>query len=255
MVNDPLSTVDAEPKSMPTTVCVAIMDEDNWTSNTDIMVVADLRRRQLTWVPRDLWSERLGDRINTAFAAGQFLPALSELGFRCDGALCLRRGATIAALADVEIEVPVSLPLDFWYPLSPMQPIEGGRKKVSFRPPAERLSGERLHQWIGARYAVAGPSSDLHRLARQRVLLRALLEQRADFSAVLADRQLARIEGADPLPVLKQIDASWDMRVFNRVHDERIGERMILRKSSWPRHLYVIVRPLVSRTLRRLRRT
>ena len=247
--------VDVEPNLTATTVCVAIMDEDNWTSNTDIMVVADLRRRRLTWVPRDLWSDRLGDRINSAFAAGQLLPTLTELGFPCDGAICFRRGATIAALAGVEVDVPVKRPLDFWYPLSPLQPIEAGRKIISFRPPLERLSGERLHQWIGARYAVEGLSSDLHRLARQGVLLRALLEQKADFSTVLADAELVRIEGADPLPVLAQVDASWGLRVFSRVHDETIGERMILRKSSWPRHFYITARSLASRTLRGLRRT
>lgn len=186
MVNEPLSMVDAEAKMTAGTVCVAILDKDSWTSNTDVMEVADLRRGRLTWVPRDLWSERLGDRINTAFAAGQLLPTLAELGFRCNGSICFRRGATIAALADLEVKRP----LDFWYPLSPMQPIKAGRNKISFRPPLERLSGERLHQWIGARFAVEGPSSDLHRLARQGVLLRALIEQRADFSTVLADAEL-----------------------------------------------------------------
>lgn len=254
MVNDLLSMVDVEPNLTATTVCVAIMDEDNWTSNTDIMVVADLRRRRLTWVPRDLWSDRLGDRINTAFAAGQLLPTLAEIGFPCDGALCLRRGATIAALAGLEVVVPVSRALDFWYPLSPTQPIEAGRKQVSFRPPSERLSDERLHQWIGARYAVEGLSSDLHRLARQGVLLRALLKQKAEFAAALADPDLVRTEGADPLPLLARVDASWKMRVFSRVHDETIGERMILRKSTWPRYLYGTARSFASRLLRPLRR-
>jgi len=227
------------------------MDEDNWTSNTDVMVVANLRRRRLTWVPRDLWSDRLGNRINAAFAAGQLLPALAELGFPCEGALCLRRGATIAALAGINVEVPVRRPLDFWYPLTPMQRIEDGRKKVSFRPPSERLSGERLHQWIGARYAVTGPSSDLHRLARQGVLLRTLLLQGTDFSGMLADPHLVRTEGADPLPVLAQVTADWRMQVFSRVHGETIGRRKVLRKSTWPRHLLTNARSLAAKILRR----
>lgn len=242
--------VDVEAHVTATTVCVAIMDEDNWTSNTDVMVVADLHRRRLTWVPRDLWSERRGDRINTAFAAGQLLPTLAEVGFPCDGALCLRRGATTAALADLEVEVPVRRPLDFWYPLSPMERIEEGRKRVSFRPPSERLSGERLHQWIGARYSVDGLGSDLHRLARQGVLLEELLRQGADFSRLLANPELVRIEGADPLPVLAQVTADWQMRVFSRVHDETIGRRKVLRKSTWPRHLLTRARALTVRLLR-----
>lgn len=231
-------------------ICVAIMDEDNWTANTDVMVLADRRRRRLTWVPRDLWSDRLGNRINTAFAAGQLLPALGELGFRCDGALCLRRGATIAALAGLEVEVPVQRPLDFWYPLAPTQRIEDGRKQVSFRPPSERLSGERLHQWIGARYAVSGPSSDLHRLARQRVLLQALLRQGTDFSGVLADPDRIRIEGADPFPVLAQVRLDWRMQVFGRVHNDTIGGRKVLRRSSWPRHVLTRARSLAAKFLR-----
>jgi anionic cell wall polymer biosynthesis LytR-Cps2A-Psr (LCP) family protein len=242
--------VDVEAKVRATTVCVAIMDEDNWTSNTDVMVVVDLRRRRLTWVPRDLWSERRGDRINTAFAAGQLLPTLAELGFPCDGALCLRRGATIAALADVEVEVPVRRPLDFWYPLSPMERLRDGRKQISFRPPSERLSGERLHQWIGARYSLDGLGSDLHRLTRQAVLLEVLLRQRADFSRLLANPELVRMEGVDPLPVLVQVTADWQMRVFNRVHDETIGRRMVLRKSTWSHYLLTRARALAVRLLR-----
>ncbi|WFP61834.1 MULTISPECIES: hypothetical protein [unclassified Mesorhizobium] len=41
--------------SAVTAVVVAILDRDNWTANTDIIVVVDVARRRLTWVPRDLW--------------------------------------------------------------------------------------------------------------------------------------------------------------------------------------------------------
>ena len=233
-----------------TTVCVAIMDEDNWTSRTDVLVIVDARRRQLTWVPRDLWSSRIRLRINGAFAHGQLLPALAGLGFPCEGVLCLRRGATVAWLANVDVEVPVTRPLDFWYPLEPMQPIEEGRKQVSFRPPVERLSGERLHQWVGARYAVTGKGSDLFRCGRQGVLLRALLQQKADFSALLADPAMYRIEGADPLAVVAQVDASWTMRVFDRVHARTIRKKQVLKKSSWPRYYLTRLRTYLSHRLR-----
>lgn len=234
------------------TACVAIMDEDSWTSNTDVLVVVDARRRRLTWVPRDLWSELVGNRVNAAFAVGQLLPALADLGFRCESLLCLRRGATIAALSPVSIDVPVTRPLDFWYPLEPMGRIQNGRKLVSFRPPSERLSGERLHQWIGARYAVTGAGSDLHRLARQAILVRSLLRQGADFSAVLANPDLVTVEG-DPLHVLSQVRAGWQMRVFDRVRDETIGKRMVLRKCNWPEHLLLRAKVLAGRVRRRNR--
>ncbi|WP_027165626.1 hypothetical protein [Mesorhizobium sp. WSM3224] len=51
-------------------VVVAIGDRDNWDANTDIIVVADVSRRRLTWVPRDLWSPLISDRVNAAFAIG-----------------------------------------------------------------------------------------------------------------------------------------------------------------------------------------
>jgi len=227
------------------------MDEDNWTSCTDVLVVVDAGKRQLTWVPRDLWSNLIDRRINRAFSMGKLLPALAGLGFPCTGAICLRRGATVAWLADVDIDVPVPRPLDFWYPLEPMLPIEEGRKQVSFRPPRERLTGERLHQWVGARYAVTGRSSDLYRCVRQGVLLRELLRHKADFTTLLGDPDLYRIEGADPLPILAQVDAIWTMRVFDRVHDRTIRGAPVLVKSSWPRHLFSRIRDFASRLIHR----
>lgn len=49
-------------------VVAASLDRDNWDANTDIIVVVDVSRRRMTWVPRDLWSPLMGDRINAAFA-------------------------------------------------------------------------------------------------------------------------------------------------------------------------------------------
>ncbi|RVC75379.1 hypothetical protein EN745_27630 [Mesorhizobium sp. M4A.F.Ca.ET.022.05.2.1] len=75
-----------------------------------------------------------GDRINKAFAQGggaPLLKALAELGFRAGSVLCLRRAASEAALAGISVTVPVSEPLDFWYPLTPTCRIEDGRIEVS----------------------------------------------------------------------------------------------------------------------------
>jgi hypothetical protein len=173
-----------------TATVVAILDRDEWSANTDIIVVADDHRRRLTWVPRDLWSNRLHGRINRAVSRGgctELICALAEFGFVCDAGLVLRRSATEAALASVTVTVTVSRRLDFWYPLAPTLALEDGRKQISFSPPAELLSGERIHQWIGARKLVDGRGSDLSRLRRQHVFLRALLRQGFDFrSAIVA---------------------------------------------------------------------
>jgi len=229
-------------------VVVAILDRDDWSENTDVIVLVDTFRRRLTWVPRDLWSPMIGDRINKAFANGGgalLLKALAELGFRAGSVLCLRRAASEAALAGVSVTVPVSEPLDFWYPLSPTGRIEDGRIEVSFRPPRELLSGVRLHQWIGARTMVNGPGTDIHRLRRQQLLLHALIAQGFDFASALKNPDLVRITGPDPLPALSRVRGNWRMQVFDRVDDATIDGKMVLvpkRPKPWWR-----------RTLRRLR--
>ncbi|WP_167449293.1 hypothetical protein [Mesorhizobium hawassense] len=210
---------------------VAILDRDNWDANTDITVFVDVSRRRLTWVPRDLWSPLISDRVNAAFAmggGGLLLDALAELGFSAQSAICLRRGATEAALAGASVRVPVGEPLDFWYPLLPTSRIEDGRKLVSFRPPGETLSGERLHQWIGARTMVDGHGTDFHRMRRQIVFLRALIAQGFDFRSVLKDPALARIAGEDPLPMLARVTAGWRMQVHDWVDDAVLDGKMVL---------------------------
>ncbi|TPI72344.1 hypothetical protein [Mesorhizobium sp. B2-8-9] len=225
-------------------VVVAILDRDNWDANTDIIVVVDGARRRLTWVPRDLWSPLISDRINAAFAIGGgslLLDALAGLGFAAQSAICLRRGASEAALAGASVRVPIPAPLDFWYPLTPTSRIEDGRQQVSFRPPAETLMGARLHQWIGARTMVNGQGSDFHRMRRQIVFLRALIAQGFDFRLVLKDPALVWITGEDPLPLLARVSTSWRMLVHDWVDDAVIDGKMVLvprkPKPWWRRQL------------------
>ena len=239
-----------------TAVAVAILDRDSWDANTDIIVIADPERRQLTWVPRDLWSPGAKDRISRAFALGGgpvLIAALNELGFPCKGLLCLRRGATEAALSGLTVTVPVTEPLDFWYPLSPTAPIEEGRKAVSFKPPHEVLSGERLHQWIGARTMMHRAGSDLDRLARQQVLVRQMLAAGIDFRAVLADPERVQTVGEPALPVLSRIDPSWTMTTFDAVDYATIdGKRVLVRRADRKRpSLWQRVRAGVRRSKRR----
>ena len=219
---------------------VGILDRDRWSEDTDNIVIADPADKTLTWIPRDLWCPSLGDRINTAFHVGgiaRLVSALRELGFACDHGLVLRRSATERAAMSISVEVPVSEPVEFWYPLHPTQLLEDGQKVVSFRPPSERLESERIHQWVGARTGIAREGirlqdTDWHRMRRQQIFLRALLEQHFDFSTLVADKDLVRISGEDALRELASIDASWRMQSFEDTRDETIDGKVVLVKRS-----------------------
>lgn len=193
---------------------VALMDRPGWESNTDVIVVVRPRRRDLLWVPRDLWSERIGERINRAFAGGghdALLDALRGAGVRVGHGVCVPRELCEEVLDGIEVTVPVEEPLRYWYPLAPALPIEDGRKLVRFDPPSERLSGERLHQWLGARIAVGRPSSDLERIARQQVALRVALRQGLSLEAWVDRPSLS-----DPraLEELSAVTADWRLRTL-----------------------------------------
>ena len=90
------------------------------------------------------------------------------------------------------------------------------------------LSGERLHQWIGARTMVNRKGTDFHRMERQIVFLRALIAQGFDFRLVLKEPDLVRITGEDPLPLLARVTAGWRMQVHDWVDDAVIDGKMVL---------------------------
>jgi hypothetical protein len=206
-----------------------------WDGNTDVIVVVDPARRLLRWVPRDLWCAGLGDRINSAFWRGKhnaLIAALGEHEIASEHSICLRREATESASLHLTITVPVTARLDFWYPESPNSPIEEGRKQVTFLPPTELLAGERIHQWIGARYSLASDTTDFDRLRRQQTLLARLLETRWNFGVVLADTDLVDISSAEAIEELKQVDAAWQMGIFDDVIDATVDAKMVLLKRN-----------------------
>jgi glycosyltransferase involved in cell wall biosynthesis len=221
---------------------LSIMDRAEWGADTDNIVVADPAQRTLLWVPRDLWCEGFGDRINRAFANRRhdgLLWALAEHGITADHSLCIRREAVERALANLSISVPVTERLDFWYPVEPARPIEEGRKLVAFEPPNERLDGERIHQWIGARYEPDGRrpllhTSDYARMRRQQVLLRRLLEEGFEFMAVLADPQLVSASGPEAREELSLVDRSWRFSMLEDVRNAVRDDKMVLERTASP---------------------
>lgn len=205
---------------------VGIMDRAGFEANTDNLVLVDPDASRLLFVPRDLWCDTVADRINAAYGIGGhdlLGRALREHGLDATHSLVLSRTATEAALERVSVVVPVPARMVFNYPLTPTSRIEDGSKTVTFDPPAQVLKGERVHQWIGAR-----GGSDLHRIERQKVLVRRLLEQRVDWQACLADPAAVRLSSPDVLGELRQVRATWRFETFGPVHPVLIDGKQVL---------------------------
>lgn len=201
------------------------MDRSGFHARTDNLVLVEPERSTLTWIPRDLWCDTVPGRINWAFRRGGhelLVAGLREHGFEASNSLVLSREATEAALADVVVVVPVPCRMVFSYPLTPTVPIEEGRKEVVFNPPAEVLRGERIHQWVGAR------GTDLHRIERQKILVRRLLERRFDFRRVLARPDWFRLVGDDCLADLGQVRPTWRFETVSGLTPATIDGQMVL---------------------------
>ena len=220
-----------------TATVVGVMDRDDWGARTDNVVVVDGRRRRLVWVPRDLWSRAVGDRINEAFACGGhelLQAAVREHGFRADGSVVLLRSAVEQALDRASVTVPVERERRYWYPLAPTLRLEDGRKLVAFNPPRETLHGERIHQWLGARQSGGGPLGtlpDLDRIERQQVLVRALLRDGFRFNQALDDPALVSSSGPGAVGALGAVEATWAFDIYTRFRPATIDGKMVLLRS------------------------
>jgi glycosyltransferase involved in cell wall biosynthesis len=222
---------------------LSITDRDDWGACTDNVVVADAVERTLTWVPRDLWSDRHGKRINRVFAEHGhegLLQALVDHGIEAEHGVCIRRAATERAAERIAVEVPVDDRLELKYPLAPKRPIEEGSRTITFEPPAEQLQGERIHQWVGARYEANGHrapflwSHDFGRMRRQQVLVRRLLEDGFDFSELVADPELVSATGPEALEELSRVDESWSLELIEDVRGTVRDGQMVLEREPAP---------------------
>lgn len=217
-----------------TATVVGVMDSDSWAARTDNVVVVDAKRRRLVWVPRDLWSDDVGDRINEAFASGGhelLQAAVRAHGLRADSSVVLLRSGVERALDGLRVTVPVDRRRRYWYPLAPTLRIEDGRKLVAFDPPRETLSGERIHQWVGARRSADVPRPtlpDLDRIERQQVLVRTLLQDGFAFAKTLEDPALVSIAGSRALDVLGAVRTDWDFETYRRFQPVTIEGKMVL---------------------------
>lgn len=216
-------------------VVVCVTDRDAFDTNTDNIAIVDPSLRRILSVPRDLWDHRNGRRVNRAWAEGGF-PALQDslaaVGLHVDAGLNIRRSAVEAALDGVRVTVPVERPLVFLYPLAPQLPIEDGAKVVRFDPPSVELSGERIHQWLGARYSPRGPESDLGRIGRQQLLVRRLLEDGFDFRRLLADPDRISVSDSSVWQTLQSVDTTWSSAIVDGLIDRRIDGKAVLVRAT-----------------------
>jgi hypothetical protein len=212
---------------------VALMDRDTFAARTDVIVVVGTERRELLWVPRDLWCQTLRDRINVAWARAG-LPALTEAlaehDLVAEHGICLLPRAVGSALEAETILMPLAEPLEFWYPLAPHAPIEEGRKVIRFEPPLEELRGERIHQWLGARYRTSGAGSDLQRIERQKQLLALMLGDGFDFRRFLANEEDFRISDLAAFDDLRQVRPGWSMRTLDGLWPQMVEGKDVLRR-------------------------
>lgn len=210
---------------------LGVMDREGFDANTDNLVLIEPEHERLLWVPRDLWCPGLGDRVNTAYRIGgsnRLMAAVREHDLNPGHVVVLSRRATEAALEQVSVLVPVPARMTFAYPLTPTARIEDGSRDVTFEPPAVVLKGERVHQWIGAR-----GGSDLHRIERQKVLVRRLLEQRFNFRQALANPDAYACSNPAAFDDLARVRASWRFETLDVMEPAVIdGKQVLLRRNA-----------------------
>lgn len=215
------------------TTVVGVMDHDEWAAHTDILVVVDPSNERLLWVPRDLWCAHLGDRVNTAYKRGGHdvvIAALAEHGIHVNASVCLRRAAVERALAGIRITVPVAKRGEYWYPVPRFHPSGVCRRweLISFEPPEELLCDKRVHEWIGARYALGAGGTDFGRIERQKVLLRRLLDEGFEFAAATTDPDLVSVSAAAAFADLRQVRPTWRFETLDHLVFADIDGKSVL---------------------------
>jgi anionic cell wall polymer biosynthesis LytR-Cps2A-Psr (LCP) family protein len=205
---------------------------------TDNLVFINFKEKSITWIPRDLYSFYLKKRINFAFKKGGhvlLLRALKKLGFSAQYSMYIPLQTTQKVLSDVKITVPMPYVADYYYPLEVFQPIENGKKIISFQPPCEFLEGERIHQFLGARYRVNSTDyldfSDYERIMRQMLFIKQMLVEHFDFKLFLEYEY--SISHFKVLELLSLVDASYRLKLYRNCTSIRYSGQQVLVRNGW----------------------
>ena len=214
-------------------IVIAITDCNDWRGRTDNIVVVNSFSKILVWIPRDLWSNVVQFRINAAFSYGGhelLIKAVKEIGFLVKNSICVWPFAIAKILNKLEIKVPVRNKMAFYYPRKPFEK-GGGYELIYFNPPFEILSGERIHQWIGARFSAYKDKSfnDLDRIRRQRIFIQEMIKQKIDLSFNI-DEGVSSSDLNKCIDEIRQIDDTWKTAMFNSFEKRKINGAFVLVK-------------------------
>ena len=195
---------------------------------TDTMIVLsfDMHKRTLAMIaiPRDIWSETLKDKINSAYHYGEDLPA-GKAGKKEGGGIVLSRvivedvtGLPIhytmlidfsgfEDVIDLVSGVTVAVPQAFTDPDFPIagreEDVCGGDpqfrcryESVSFEQGLQEMSGERALMYVRSRHAEGEEGSDFARSRRQQDVMIALKEKLITPNVYLSPSRLRDIVNA-----------------------------------------------------------
>ena len=200
---------------MTDSIILGVMDRNSWDDRTDILILINPEKKIIEWIPRDLYSSIINDRINLAYAKGKgelLLKCLNDLNIFAKYCICvlpLCFDENIKKIDNIDVEVTNNM--SFYYPLHRHEEIEKGKKIINFNSPFENLKGDRFHEWIGARYRINNdskfkPYPDFDRIRRQQILLKCLLKIKYNF--IYSEDNVKGIND-EVLILLKKMDNTW----------------------------------------------
>ena len=99
------------------------MDRNFWTARTDIIVIVIVNEKDktLTWLPRDVYSEIIKDRINVAYRKGGgnlLVKCLQHVDYAVTYCICL-----LPCFIDDIIEKITHIDVPLYYPFHRYKPI------------------------------------------------------------------------------------------------------------------------------------
>ena len=235
---------------------LAIMDRNNWSARTDVMVIVNPTEKTLSWIPRDLYCKTIDNRINAVYRKGQellFLSSLQKLGYQVQHCVCMLPDVVNACIQQMPpISIPLYKTIGFEYPLHRHEPIENGKRIITFRAPVEKLSGDRIHEFIGARYSIRIGSEnadqqkkqykkyymdtghpnyaqkngfpDFNRMRRQQILVKEWLNTHANTFHFTIPHDPEKIKGLNEttISILKKIDQTWVLQPISETEYNNI---------------------------------